>query len=320
MSLPLVAVVTPTYNGGRFLAETMESVQQQDWPNLVHIVLDNNSSDNTEEIVSAYLNKRIPVLCFRNDKTLDQRENWTKAYRLVPRDAVYVRYLCDDDTISPTSISKMAALGETFPNVGVIGSLHECAGAVQDFFWPPGKPVFPGKDAMRMALLRQGILMPVQMMWRRRVTDALEPLFASAMDGSWDLDTVFRMLAISDFGFVHEALGFTRVHENTVTALHYAGKTRAWTRDGLDLIMRHGPIAFGTDYRRQLLAFRRYYVRRILTWWREDRGRDHLQPHFDALARAGFGVNGMLVVDAVLDWIYVKLGMRRAWSGYPGWQ
>ncbi len=35
---PLVAVVTPVYNGEKYLAETMECVQAQDYPELVHIV------------------------------------------------------------------------------------------------------------------------------------------------------------------------------------------------------------------------------------------------------------------------------------------
>lgn len=320
MASPLIAVLTPTYNGGRFLAETMESVQQQDWPNLVHFVLDNCSSDNTAEIVDSYMNRRIPVSYFRNDTVLDQRQNWTKAYRLAPQDAVYVRYLCDDDVISPSSISKMAAIGATHANVGVIGSLHDCAGAVQDFFWPKDQEVFDGRNAMRMALLRQGILMPVQMMWRKSVTDALDPLFSDAMDGSWDLDTVFRMLTISDFGFVHESLGFTRVHDNTMTAMRYGAKTRAWTRNGLDLLLRHGPVAFGAEHHQQLLTFRRYYVRRILTWWRQDKGRKHLQPHFDALAKAGFELDRKVVGDAIFDWFCVKAGLRHGWHGYPGWQ
>ena len=39
--LPLVAIVTPVYNGERFLAETMQCVQCSDYPNLLHVALDN---------------------------------------------------------------------------------------------------------------------------------------------------------------------------------------------------------------------------------------------------------------------------------------
>ncbi len=50
-SQPPVAVVTPVLNGEEFLAETMDSVQAQTYPNLVHIVLDNASTDATAQIV-----------------------------------------------------------------------------------------------------------------------------------------------------------------------------------------------------------------------------------------------------------------------------
>jgi glycosyltransferase involved in cell wall biosynthesis len=320
MGQPLIAIVTPTYNGARYLGETLESVQQQDYPNLVHVILDNCSSDGTPAIIDQYIGGRVPIIRNRNPAVLDQRQNWTRAFELAPQDAVYIRYLCDDDTITPSSISEMAAVAEAYPSVGVVGCLHDCAGAVQDFFWPAGETVFDGIEAARMTLLRQGVLMPVQMLWRKTVMDKLDPVFSGAMGGGWDLDTVFRMLAMSDFGFVHRPLGFTRVHDNTMTAQLYSGKTRAWTRDGLHLLMRHGPTAFGTDYQRQLATFRRYYIRRIVQWWREDHGRQNLQPHLDALSSAGFSLNVRLLSDAVLDWIFVRIGFRHGWRGYPGWQ
>ena len=43
IQLPTVAVVTPVYNGAKFLREAMLSVQAQTYPNLVHFVLDNAS-------------------------------------------------------------------------------------------------------------------------------------------------------------------------------------------------------------------------------------------------------------------------------------
>jgi glycosyltransferase involved in cell wall biosynthesis len=298
----------------------MDSVQNQSYSNVVHVILDNNSSDETADIISRYMNGSVPIVYYRNDETLDQLENWEKAYGLLPAEATYARFLCDDDTIEPTSVAKMVAIGEEFPNVGVIGCLHEREGSVEEFYWPKEVSVIEGREAMRMALLLQGVLMPTHMIWRRNICDRVQPLFSGDMDVSWDADTVFRLLAYCDFGFVHECLAFTRIHENSITSTHFPGKTRAWTRGGLDLLMRHGQTAFGNDHRQQLLAFRRFYVRRILQWWREDRGRENLRPHFDALAKAGFALNSRLIGDAVIDWIYVKLGKRRAWRGYPGWQ
>src|ERR1700731_169502 len=50
---PLVAITTPVYNGERYLGETMACVQAQTYPNLVHLVVDNASTDRSAEIIDS---------------------------------------------------------------------------------------------------------------------------------------------------------------------------------------------------------------------------------------------------------------------------
>lgn len=53
----LVSIITPTYNCGKFISETIESVLQQTYTNWEMIIVDDCSIDNTREIVSQYLPK-----------------------------------------------------------------------------------------------------------------------------------------------------------------------------------------------------------------------------------------------------------------------
>ena len=51
---PLVSVVTPVYNGGKFLRECIESVLSQTYQNFEYIILNNSSTDDTLEIAEDY--------------------------------------------------------------------------------------------------------------------------------------------------------------------------------------------------------------------------------------------------------------------------
>ena len=52
--LPLVSIVTPSLNQGRFIEETILSIRNQDYPNIEHIVVDGSSTDGTIDILKGY--------------------------------------------------------------------------------------------------------------------------------------------------------------------------------------------------------------------------------------------------------------------------
>ena len=56
---PLVSIITPAYNRADYLAETIDSVLEQDYPRIEYIVLDDGSTDNTREVLSKYAGRII---------------------------------------------------------------------------------------------------------------------------------------------------------------------------------------------------------------------------------------------------------------------
>jgi len=51
MDCPRISIVTPSFNQGKFLAATLESVLGQGYPALEYLVMDGGSGDNSVEVI-----------------------------------------------------------------------------------------------------------------------------------------------------------------------------------------------------------------------------------------------------------------------------
>lgn len=63
---PLVSIITPTYNHEKFIAECIESVLEQTYPNWEMIIVDDCSTDNTVKIIESYMNKDKRIKLIRH--------------------------------------------------------------------------------------------------------------------------------------------------------------------------------------------------------------------------------------------------------------
>nr|WP_315199016.1 glycosyltransferase family 2 protein [uncultured Flavobacterium sp.] len=54
MNYPKITIVTPNFNGGEYLEETIQSVLSQNYPNLEYIIIDGGSTDNSTSIIKKY--------------------------------------------------------------------------------------------------------------------------------------------------------------------------------------------------------------------------------------------------------------------------
>src|SRR5262249_49631443 len=100
--LPRIAVVTPSYNQGRFIGRTIDSVLAQDYPNLEHIVVDGMSSDDTPQILSRY--PHLPVI---REPDSGQADAVNKGFRAATGDIFC--FLNSDDVFYPGALHRVAA-------------------------------------------------------------------------------------------------------------------------------------------------------------------------------------------------------------------
>ena len=90
---PLVSVIMPTYNHGKFVGRATESVLNQTYQNFELIIIDNFSEDDTEKIVVSYKDDRIIYLRFRNNGIIAASRN----HGIRHSHGGYIAFLDSDD-------------------------------------------------------------------------------------------------------------------------------------------------------------------------------------------------------------------------------
>lgn len=313
---PLIVVVTPVYNGEAFLRETMECVQAQTWPNLLHIVVDNASTDGTAAIIADYENARVPLKVIRHPKLLPQIPNWNSAIDAIPQTASWFRILCADDTIHPDAVERMVRLGETDPFIGAIGCMHDINGVPQDLLWPSERSVFEGPEAQRLMFENHGLIIAPHVLFRAGTIERGQPFFDTAVS-AFDTDAVLRVLTKWKWGVVHAHLAFTRDHTGTVTSQQI-------TPNRLDLLSwyqylyRYAATAFGPEEgARMLRRYRRHYLRRLMNIRRKAGGKPVWDMHVKQLSNIGQQPSTMDLIDAGIDKFLIALRLRPDWLPYP---
>lgn len=319
VSSALVAIVTPVYNGAAYLAETMENVQCLDYPNLVHVVLDNASTDATPRIIRRYVDRKVPVFANRNPETLPMEANWSAAIKLIPKEAKYFWLLCADDTLAQHAIRRTVALAESDPNIVLVGSLWRTGPFVVGEELSHEQTVFPGKDILRTYLRREhAALAGMNKLVRCSMIDEAVPYYGhNGIAMSTDTEANMRACLRGNFGFIHEVLYHWRSHAECMT-MKVSRKMLLFEADWPLLVDRYGPhVLSHREYTECRRRFRRHLLRRLLLVRILEGDRQTFNWHIDLLrAREDPATLGDFVA-ALAEWCYLFLSGQRHLVGRP---
>ena len=105
---PKISVVTPTFNQGQFISETIESVLGQNYPNLEFIIVDGLSTDNTPHIVASYGDRITKVI---READNGQSDALNKGFALATGDILC--WLNSDDQFAERALFAVAIAFDT---------------------------------------------------------------------------------------------------------------------------------------------------------------------------------------------------------------
>ena len=113
---PLVSVCIPTFNNAKFIKKTLDSIINQTHANIEIVVIDNASTDNTQEIVGSYSDNRIRY--HRNSKTIHCLSNWNICIELAKSEFVAIYH--SDDIYEPMIVEKEIEVLQQNHSIGAV--------------------------------------------------------------------------------------------------------------------------------------------------------------------------------------------------------
>lgn len=115
--MPIVSVVIPTYNAGKYLPATINSILEQDFDDLEIIVVDDQSTDNTEEVLNKIGSDKIFYYCLEENHGGPSRP---RKIGIKEAKGEFIA-LCDsDDLFAPGRLNFAVKLLRNHPELGMV--------------------------------------------------------------------------------------------------------------------------------------------------------------------------------------------------------
>lgn len=220
MSNPLVSVVICTYNGERYLQQTVESVLAQTYGNLEILIVDDGSTDGTPALVStlAASHPRIRPF-FRTNNGLPAARNF--AFESAKGD--WIAIIDQDDLCYPARLSRQLQIASENPDVGLvfcntdfIDESDRVIGEHLSKFRLPER--FIPKGLAGNLLLQQGCFIDSEAFFMRTAAVRAVGRMDETLRYACDYEYFIRAGFFVDFAYTTDVLAAWRIHPEQATA------------------------------------------------------------------------------------------------------
>jgi FkbM family methyltransferase len=271
---PRISIVTPSFNQGQYIGETIESVIAQDYPDVEHIVIDGGSTDGTLEILA-----RHPHLRVISEPDRGHADAINKGLRLATGEIV--SFLNSDDTLAPGALRRVGR--EIDPSSARHVVMGRCRFIDEHGRYTGIEHPSDFRSHRRVLKVWKGHTIPQPaVFWTADVWRTCGPMDESVRSAWIDYDLFCRISRRYRFHVIDRVLANYRLHADSKTSRSTAAGR---LQEAICLSRRHwgSPLRPGYWQLASSLAIHRLrteparrLLRRARDRWRERRRRDAL--------------------------------------------
>jgi glycosyltransferase involved in cell wall biosynthesis len=308
-TMPLVSVVTPFYNTRDFLAECIESILRQTYPNWEYILVDNCSTDGSSDIAREYAARfQNKIRLIHTDSFLTQVQNYNFALSCISPGSKYCKMVQADDWIFPDCLRSMVELAEAHPNVGIVSAyeLEHDRASLGGLRYP--SPEVSGREVCRLYFLKYALLFgtPTSLLMRSDVVRSRNPFYEERHAPFEDFHVCFELLRTWNFGFVHQVLTYSRRDNESMLSRIRPYQFEFFSR--FATIVTHGRNYLSEEeYKHVLKRAERKYFRFLGSCVLEGKDPKFWEFHRERLASINYSLNSALLAKwtllVLLDYI-----------------
>lgn len=219
VSDPLVTIAIPTFNRASWLRDCILSALSQTYQNTEILVSDNASTDDTEEVLRRFTDRRLRVV--KQKSNIGRLPNWNAC--LAEARGEYVVFVSDDDRIDSWMIERCIEVAKSEPAIPIVIGLSEFSDLDSATTWRPAHNqrldtgVHDGVDVLEeflkdnLPIATCGIMMRADVL-REHGGFPYEFPYAA------DMAAYSRLLFLGRVGLVNECCGTLTVHKDSVTS------------------------------------------------------------------------------------------------------
>jgi glycosyltransferase involved in cell wall biosynthesis len=248
LHLPRISIVTPSYNQGEFLEQTLRSVIEQGYPNLDYRVIDGGSTDGSVEIIRRYADR---LSAWVSEPDAGQADAINKGFARSTGEIM--GWLNSDDLYMPDTLHIVGEIFAHFPQVAWISGLTIIINADGKITWRPRLRRMPTLPKFR-GLIRRGwyhgrrlgFIQQEGTFWRRSLWDQAGGYLDVDRRYSMDFDLWRRFADHADLATVDATLAAFRQHggQKTRDMTGYYAEIGVTIPDGVRIVMLPLRMAF----------------------------------------------------------------------------